>query len=38
LAVTTVAAGSFRISLANLDAAAGNNVLVINFVVQPCEA
>ena len=37
-AVTTVAAGSFRISLANLDAAAGNNVLVINFVVHKCEA
>lgn len=32
-AVTQVAAGSFRISLANLDAAAGNNVLVLNFVV-----
>lgn len=37
-AVTTVAAGSFRISLANLDAAAGNNVLVINFAVRKCEA
>ena len=37
-AVTTVAAGSFRISLANLDAAAGDNVLVINFVVHKCEA
>lgn len=32
-AVTQVAEGSFRISLANLDAAAGNNVLVLNFVV-----
>jgi hypothetical protein len=37
-AVTAVAAGSFRISLANLDAAAGNNVLVINFVVNKCAA
>jgi hypothetical protein len=37
-AVTTVAAGSFRISLANLDAAAGNNVLVLNFVVHKAEA
>jgi hypothetical protein len=37
-AVTQVAAGSFRISLANLDAAAGNNVLVINFVVQKAAA
>lgn len=37
-AVTQTAAGSFRISLANLDAAAGNNVLVLNFVVNKCEA
>lgn len=37
-AVTAVAAGSFRISLANLDAAAGNNVLVLNFVVHKAEA
>mgnify|MGYP001568503230 CR=1 FL=1 len=37
-AVTAVAAGSFRISIANLDAAAGNNVLVINFVVLKAEA
>jgi hypothetical protein len=37
-AVTTVANGSFRISLANLDAAAGNNVLVLNFVVHKAEA
>lgn len=37
-AVTAVAAGSFQISLANLDAAAGNNVLVINFAVLKCEA
>ena len=32
-AVTQVAAGSFRISLTNLDTAAGNNVLVLNFAV-----
>lgn len=37
-AVTQVAAGSFRISLANLDAAAGNNVLVLNFMVHKGEA
>lgn len=37
-AVTAVAAGSFRVSLANLDAAAGNNVLVLNFAVLKCEA
>ena len=37
-AVTATAAGSFQISLANLDAAAGNNVLVLNFVVQKAEA
>lgn len=37
-AVTAVAAGSFQISLANLDAAAGNNVLVINFAVVKCAA
>jgi hypothetical protein len=37
-AVTAVAAGSFQISLANLDAAAGNNVLVLNFAVLKCEA
>jgi hypothetical protein len=37
-AVTQVANGSFRISLANLDAAAGNNVLVLNFVVHKAEA
>jgi hypothetical protein len=37
-AVTAVADGSFRISLANLDAAAGNNVLVINFVVNKAAA
>lgn len=37
-AVTQVANGSFRISLTNLDAAAGNNVLVLNFVVHKAEA
>ena len=37
-AVTAVAAGSFQISLANLDAAAGNNVLVLNFAVIKAEA
>ncbi len=37
-AVTAVADGSFRISLANLDAAAGNNVLVLNFVVNKATA
>lgn len=31
--VTAVAAGSFTISLSNMDAAAGNNVLVLNFRV-----
>jgi hypothetical protein len=37
-AVTQVANGSFRISLANLDAAAGNNVLVLNYRVHKAEA
>jgi hypothetical protein len=38
-AVTTVAAGSFQITLTNLHAsAAGDNVLVINFLVQKAEA
>jgi hypothetical protein len=37
-AVTQVAAGSFRISLANLDAAAGNNVLILNYVVLKATA
>lgn len=37
-AVTAVAAGSFQISLTNLAAAAGDNVLVINFLVHKAEA
>lgn len=38
-AVTAVAAGSFQITLTNLHAsAAGDNVLVINFVVLKAEA
>ena len=38
-AVTAVAAGSFKIRLTNLHAStAGNNVLVINFVVLKAEA
>lgn len=37
--VSAVAAGSFKLRLTNLHAsAAGDNVLVINFVVLPCEA
>lgn len=37
--VAAVAAGSFTIRLTNLDAsAAGNNVLVLNFIVHKCEA
>lgn len=36
--VTAVASGSFQITLTNLSASAGDNVLVINFVVLPCEA
>lgn len=38
-AVSAVADGSFKIRLTNLNAAtAGNNVLVLNFVVIPAEA
>lgn len=38
VSVAAVAAGSFKIRLTNLDAsAAGNNVLVINFVVLKAE-
>src|SRR5689334_14457617 len=38
-AVTAVAAGSFQITLTNLHATnAGDNVLVLNFAVQKCEA
>lgn len=37
--VSAVADGSFKLRLTNLHAStAGNNVLVINFVVLPCEA
>ena len=37
--VAAVAAGQFTIRLTNLDAsAAGNNVLVLNFIVHKCEA
>lgn len=37
--VSDVSAGSFKLRLTNLHAsAAGDNVLVINFVVLPCEA
>jgi hypothetical protein len=36
--VTAVGAGSFELSLTNLSASAGNNVLVINFLVHKCEA
>jgi len=37
--VSAVADGSFNLRLTNLHAStAGNNVLVINFVVLPCEA
>jgi len=37
--VSAVAAGSFKLRLTNLDAsAAGNNVLVINFLVFKCTA
>jgi hypothetical protein len=39
VAVSAVAAGSFKLRLTNLHAsAAGDNVLVINFVVLKCEA
>lgn len=38
-AVTAVAAGSFKIRLTNLHAStAGNNVLVLNFLVLKCTA
>jgi hypothetical protein len=37
-AVSAVAAGSFKIRLTNLGAAAGNNVLVLNFVVVKAAA
>jgi hypothetical protein len=37
-AVTAVGAGSFEISLTNVGAAAGNNVLVLNFLVHKAEA
>lgn len=38
-AVTAVAAGSFQITLSNLHAsAAGDNVLVLNFIVHKAEA
>jgi len=38
-AVTAVAAGSFQITLTNLHAsAAGDNVLVLNFIVHKAEA
>lgn len=36
--VTAVAAGSFQLSLTNLSASAGDNVLVINFYVIKAEA
>jgi hypothetical protein len=36
--VTAVAAGSFQITLTNLSASAGDNVLVLNFVVLKAEA
>jgi hypothetical protein len=37
--VATVAAGSFTVRLTNLHAtAAGDNVLVLNFIVHKCEA
>jgi hypothetical protein len=39
VAVSAVAAGAFKLRLTNLHAsAAGDNVLVINFVVLKCEA
>jgi hypothetical protein len=38
VACTAVAAGSFQLTLTNLGAAAGDNVLVINFVVLKAEA
>jgi hypothetical protein len=37
-AVTAVAAGQFTISLTNLDAAAGNNTLVLSFAVIKAKA
>jgi hypothetical protein len=36
--VTAVAAGSFQVTLSNLSASAGDNVLVLNFAVNKCEA
>ncbi len=38
VACTAVGAGSFELTLTNLGAAAGNNVLVINFLVLKAEA
>ena len=38
VACTAVAAGSFELTLTNLGAAAGNNVLVINFIVLKAQA
>lgn len=38
VSVSAVADGSFKLRLTNLDAAAGNNVLVINFIVLKAEA
>ena len=38
VACTAVAAGSFQLSLTNLSASAGDNVLVINFVVLKAAA
>ena len=38
VACTAVAAGSFQLTLTNLSASAGDNVLVINFIVLKAEA
>ena len=38
VAATAVAAGSFQLTLTNLSSSAGDNVLVINFIVLKAEA